>query len=100
MRPKNGDIWYLRRLPARLDRAEAGALLGFSYEDIGYLVKHRLLKPLGYKSACQDWFATVEIEALARDAKWLGQATKTVREAIKAKNKQQLEKRALAKPNM
>lgn len=94
MRPKLSEIWFVRRLPARLNREEAGALLGLSYEDICHLVAHRWLKPLAPKYGCQDWFAAVEIEALARDSKWLAQATKTVREAIKAKNERQMDKKA------
>lgn len=99
MRPKLSDIWFLRRLPARLNRDETGALLGFSYEDVCHLVAHRVLKPIAYKAGCQDWFATVEIEEFARDPKWLSQATKIVREAVQAKNNRQKKNAAVHSEN-
>lgn len=90
MRPKAGDIWNLKRLPARLNRMEAGALLGFTEEDIGCLVDLKLLRPLGeLKHGCPVWFAAVELDGLYRDPKWLARATKAVREHIKAKNDRQ-----------
>ena len=90
MRPKAGDIWNLKRLPARLNWMEAGALLGFTEDDIGYLVDLKLLRPLGeLKHGCPVWFAAVELDELCRDPKWLARATKAVRERIKAKNDRQ-----------
>jgi len=90
MRPKLGDIWNLKRLPARLNLCETGSLLGFAEENVYCLVKHKLLKPLAESTRGNAlWFSAAEIEELYRDSKWLGRATKIVREHIKIRNERQ-----------
>lgn len=90
MRPRLGDIWNLKRLPARLNLYETGALLGFAEDNVYCLVKHKLLKSLAESTFGHAlWFSAAEIEDLYRDSKWLGRATKIVRENNKAKNDRQ-----------
>lgn len=69
----------LSRLPARLNQVQTGAILGFKAHDIPVLVKARLLKPLGGGPRNSvKYFATVEIEQLSRDRKWLDRATAAI----------------------
>ncbi len=68
-----------RRLPGRLNSTEAALLLGFQEHDISALVAARLLAPLGKPAPnAPKYFAAVEIETLARNCEWLGQATKAL----------------------
>jgi len=68
-----------RRLPGRLNSAEAALLLGFQEHDISALVAARLLAPLGKPAPnAPKYFAAVEVEAMARNCDWLGQATKAL----------------------
>jgi hypothetical protein len=77
----------LRILPARLYSEEAGWLLGFNADEIGLLVHHRLLKPLGNPAPNgKKLFATVEIQSLAQDLDWLDRATRTIIQHWKTKN--------------
>jgi hypothetical protein len=90
MRPRLGDIWNLKRLPARLNLYETGALLGFAEDNVYCLVKHKLLKPLVESTHGNAlWFSAAEIGELYRDSKWLARATKIAREHIKARNDRQ-----------
>jgi hypothetical protein len=76
-----------RRLPGRLNSAEAALLLGFQEHDISTLVMTRLLAPLGKPASnAPKYFAAVEVEALARDREWLGQATKALAKYWVVKN--------------
>jgi hypothetical protein len=90
MRPKLNELWNLRRLPARLNAEEAGALLGFTADGICWLAVKKLLPSIGSPAlGGQFWFAAVEIEPLCADAKWLAKATKAVRDYNKARNERQ-----------
>jgi hypothetical protein len=65
-----------RRLPARLTSEQVALLLGFATHDIPVLVKAGLLGPLGKpKANAVKYFATGDIETVARDSKWLAKAT-------------------------
>ncbi len=67
------------RLPARLNREETAAILGFRDHDIPVLERSRLLKPLGGGVRnCVKYFAAVEIEKLSKDRKWLDRATTAI----------------------
>ncbi|HMO64915.1 MAG TPA: hypothetical protein PKE47_06790, partial [Verrucomicrobiota bacterium] len=46
MNPDLRDLLNLRHLPARLNAAQAAALLGFQEHDLPLLVRADLLKPL------------------------------------------------------
>jgi hypothetical protein len=74
-------------LPARLGIAEAAWLLGFSEHDIPVLVSAGLLKPLGHPAASgSKFFATVELQTLRSDARWLAKASDTIVKFWKTKN--------------
>ena len=76
-----------RRLPGRLNSAEAALLLGFQEHDLTVLVAARLLAPLGRPAPnAPKYFAAVEVEKLAQDREWLGQATKALAKFWLVKN--------------
>ena len=87
MNPERKEILSLPALPGRLDRAEAAWRLGFEADHITVLVSLGLLKPLGHPAASTvKYFASVEIEALRTDPKWLAKATDALRHKWKLKN--------------
>lgn len=68
-----------RRLPARLNAAEAAVLLGFKEHDITPLVAVKLLIPLGKPAKnSPKYFAAVDIIARADNRDWLSEATKAI----------------------
>jgi hypothetical protein len=68
-----------RRLPGRLNMAEAAVLLGFQEHDISTLIAAKCLSPLGRPAPnAPKYFAAVEILALAQDRDWLERATKAL----------------------
>src|SRR5947207_10792831 len=72
MNPERKEILSLPVLPGRLTPAEAAWRLGFEPDHITVLVSLGLLKPLGHPAASTiKYFASVEIEALRNDPKWL-----------------------------
>ena len=65
-----------RKLPARLLGEQTAWLLGFGAHDIPVLVAAGLLKPLGKPPTTgTKYFATVELEALRNDTRWLAKAS-------------------------
>jgi hypothetical protein len=87
MNPERKEILSLPALPGRLDRAETAWRLGFEPDHITVLVSLGLLKPLGHPEAStMKYFASVEIEALRNDAKWLAKASDALRYKWKLKN--------------
>jgi hypothetical protein len=77
-----------RRLPARLNAAEAAVILGFKEHDIGPLIAVRLLVPLGKPvQNSPKYFAAVEIVARAADRDWLSDATKSLARHWLTKNR-------------
>jgi len=80
----------LPRLPARLDVEQAAQFLGFQEHDVPTLIAARLLTPLGRPSPnSTKYFATVELEQLRGDMKWLGRATEAVQNHWHRKNRTQ-----------
>jgi hypothetical protein len=78
-----------RRVPARLNVAEAAVLLGFKEHDIGPLVAAKLLSPLGKPAQnAPKYFAAVDIMARADDRAWLSEATKALARYWLQKNRQ------------
>ena len=74
-------------LPARLNMAEAGQILGFQEHDMPILIAARLLEPLGKPvSNAPKYFAVCEIRELAQNPEWLCRATQTVYNYWKGKN--------------
>ena len=87
MNPERKEILSLPALPGRLDRSETAWRLGFEPDHITVLVSLGLLKPLGHPEAStMKYFASVEIEALRNDAKWLAKASDALRYKWKLKN--------------
>ena len=78
----------LTRLPARLDVEQAAQFLGFQEHDVPTLIAARLLTPLGRPSPnSTKYFATVEMEQLRVDVKWLNRATEAVQNHWHRKNR-------------
>jgi hypothetical protein len=76
-----------RRLPARLDVAQAAALLNFGEHDIRFLAGNGLLPPLGKPAAnAPKFFAAAEVAALAENRDWLEKATKAISGHWREKN--------------
>jgi hypothetical protein len=65
-----------RRLPARLNSAEAALLLGVQEHDIAILIAAKLIAPLGKPAQnAPKYFAATEVLARAEDRDWLSKAT-------------------------
>ncbi len=87
MNPERKEFLSLATLPGRLNPNETAWQLGFEPHDIPILVSFGLLKPLGHPPASSvKYFASTEIEALKRDAKWLAKASDALRNHWKQKN--------------
>src|ERR1700733_1203611 len=77
----------LRNLPARLNAEEAAYLLGFKSHEIPVLISGGLLKPLGNPPMNGvKYFATVTLEELRSDTKWLTRASARIVLFWKTKN--------------
>src|SRR5947207_11714820 len=87
MNPERKEILTLPVLPGRLTPAETAWRLGFEPDHITVLTSLGLLRPLGHPAASTvKYFASVEIEALRNDPKWLAKATDALRHKWKLKN--------------
>ena len=79
---KNDKLDFLKlfkNLPARVNSEEASWLLGFAPHDMPVLVKAGMIKPLGRPAQNSvKYFASVELEELMVDRKWLSKATEIV----------------------
>ena len=81
------DFLSLVTPPARLGINETAWLLGFSEHDIPVLVAAGLLKPLGRPTASgSKYFATVELQNLRNDTRWLAKASDAIVNYWKTKN--------------
>ena len=70
------DFLSLATPPARLGINETAWLLGFNEHDIPVLVTAGLLRPLGRPTASgSKFFATVELQNLRSDTRWLARAS-------------------------
>ena len=70
------DFLFLSTPPARLGVNETAWLLGFNEHDIPVLVAAGLLRPLGRPTASgSKFFATVELQNLRSDTRWLARAS-------------------------
>ena len=73
------DFLSLVTPPARVGINETAWLLGFSEHDIPVLVSAGLLKPLGRPpSSGSKFFATVELQSLRSDTRWLAKASDAI----------------------
>ena len=87
MNPERKEILSLPVLPGRITPAETAHRLGFEPEHIPVLISLGLLKPLGHPAASTvKYFASVEIEVLRNDPKWLAKASDALRHKWKLKN--------------
>ena len=81
------DFLSLVTPPARLGINETAWLLGFSEHDIPVLVSAGLLKPLGRPpSTGSKFFATVELQTLRNDTRWLAKASDAIVNYWRSKN--------------
>lgn len=70
------DFLNLGTHPARLNREQAAAYLGFEPDQITVLIQKRLLKPLGRPAQNgEKFFAKVDLDKLRSDNEWLSKAT-------------------------
>jgi hypothetical protein len=99
MNPERKEFLSLAMLPGRLNPSETAWQLGFEPHDIPILVSLGLLKPLGRPPASSvKYFASTEIEALKRDAKWLAKASDALRNHWKQKNERAAKNRSRSAP--
>ena len=81
------EFLSLVTLPARLGICETAWLLGFNDHDIPVLVSAGLLKPLGHPAITgSKFFATVELQSLRSDTRWLARASDTIVNYWRTKN--------------
>ena len=81
------ELLHCRRLPARLTIYEAALVLGFHPDGIDYLVEIGLIDELGgAPKGAQRVFATVYVEELGRDVRWLAKATTKIRQFHQQRN--------------
>ena len=87
MDPEQKQLLSLVKPPARLTPEQTAWYLGFQPHDIPILVARGLLKPLGSppRNGVKH-FATIVIDALSHDTKWLTRATDAVFRHWKDKN--------------
>ncbi|MCP5521854.1 MAG: hypothetical protein H7A46_09945 [Verrucomicrobiales bacterium] len=87
MSPEHKTFLTLAFTPARLDAEQAAWYLGFHPHDVPTLVATGLLRPLGKPSPNgTKYFATVELESLRADPKWLGKATDAIQSRWRDQN--------------
>jgi hypothetical protein len=97
MNPINDEIKAFLNLanhPARFNKEQAAAYLGFEPDQMTVLIQRGLLKPLGRPAQnAEKFFAKVELEDLKKNKEWLSKATLAVtlywqnRNAHKSKTK-------------
>lgn len=87
MNPHKQEFLNLKTMPARLSMEETAWYLGFSPHDIPILNAVGLLKPLGHPATSgTKFFATIVVDELRRDPKWLARATDAIVDYWKNKN--------------
>ena len=87
MNPVKKEFLCLVTPPARLGINETAWLMGFNEHDIPVLVSSGLLKPLGRPPATgSKYFATVELQTLRNDTRWLAKASDAIVNHWRSKN--------------
>jgi len=75
------------KLPARLSLEQTAWVLGFGVHDIAVLISTGLIKPLGRPmTSGSKYFATVDLEKLGGDTRWLAKASDALVNYWRAKN--------------
>jgi len=81
------DFLSLVTPPARLGITETAWLMGFHEHDVPVLVSNGLLKPLGRPAVTgSKFFATVELQTLRNDTRWLAKASDAIVNHWRSKN--------------
>ena len=81
------DFLSLVTPPARVGIEETSWLMGFGETGIPVLVSAGLLKPLGRPTATgSKYFATVELQTLRTDIRWLAKASDAIVNHWRSKN--------------
>jgi hypothetical protein len=87
------DLFFYRRLPARLTVVQVALLLGFLPHEIPVLVRSGVLKCLGRPAPNgHKYFCAVEIEQLAKDRAFLNKATLELGKHVTHKNRNQIKR--------
>jgi hypothetical protein len=87
MEQEKKDFRNLAITPARLNINETAWFLGFNNHDISVLISMGLLKPLGHPpQSGSKYFATVELQSLRNDTRWLAKASDAIVNHWKRKN--------------
>jgi hypothetical protein len=90
MNPINDEIkefLNLKTHPARLNKEQTAAYLGFEPNQIPVLIQKGLLKPLGKPAQNgEKFFSSVELEKIRHDKDWLSKATLAVSDYWQKKN--------------
>ena len=87
MNPEQKEFMSLQMPPARLSQQQAAWYLGFQFHDIPVLSAAGLLKPLGRPMPNGlKYFATVELQRLREDTKWLARASDAITAHWRRKN--------------
>ena len=88
MNPEQKEFMSLLMPPARLSQEQTAWYLGFQAHDIPTLVAAGLLKPLGKPVPNGlKYFASVELQRLRDDAKWLARASDAIADHWRRKNR-------------
>ena len=81
------EFMSLQVPPARLSQQQAAWYLGFQFHDMPVLTAAGLLKPLGRPVPNGvKYFATVELQRLRDDTKWLARASDAITAHWRRKN--------------
>ena len=95
------EFLSLARAPARLTAQEAAWFLGFSEKEISVLVGAGLLKPLGHpRPNGVKYFASVNLDQLRKDQKWLARASDAILQFWRRKNGRRDSANAGSEPDM
>lgn len=87
MKQDKKDFLSLATPPARLGINETAWLLGFAEHDVPVLVSAGLLKPLGRPTTTgSKFFATVDLQNLRNDTRWLAKASDAIVNHWRSKN--------------
>jgi hypothetical protein len=77
----------LKTYPARINKEQAAAYLGFQSNQIKVLIQKGLLKPLGKPAQNgEKFFSSAELERIRHDKNWLSKATLAVTDHWQKKN--------------
>ncbi|HZR19804.1 MAG TPA: hypothetical protein VFE51_21135 [Verrucomicrobiae bacterium] len=82
-----------RRLPFRLATEQFAGRVNCDTDAVRFIIDAKLIKPLANPAkGAPMFFATVEVEELGKDVRWLEKVSKVIREKVKAKNEKRTKK--------